>query len=124
MELKACPFCGGEVTISGMKCSRDRHRRVYCTAEENEYNYFHIRCRTCYLGFAGFDDDASAAWNKRFVCPDMHGNKVYAGDEVKTADCSGKVDRLGGIHIESEDGHLHHVWPSEIELIQPDGKDD
>ena len=26
--------------------------------------------------------------------------------------------RMGGICIESEDGHLHHVWPSEIELIE------
>ncbi len=53
-----------------------------------------------------------------YVCPDKNGDKVFAGDRAKVADCEGKVDRLGGICIESEDGHLHHVWPSQIELIE------
>ncbi len=95
--LLNCPYCGGKIVIvEGTKIGS-------CQDEA---------CPICDVPIK------LIAWNRRYVCPDRHGKPVYAGDRAKAADCEGKVDRLGGICIESEDGHLHHVWPSEIELIE------
>lgn len=58
------------------------------------------------------------------VCYDKNKNPVYAGDKAKAGDCEGTVDRVGGICIESEDGHLHHVWPAEIELTESETSND
>ncbi len=110
-ELKNCPFCVPDLVTTALGMS--------------PYP-FAVRCEKCSTEGPEKETkaEAIAAWNRRFVCPDKNGKAVYAGDRAKAADCEGKVDRLGGIVIESEDGHLHHVWPHEIELIESEADND
>ncbi len=62
-ELLSCPFCG-------------------CPAESNAGG-LDIHCSNQY-GCLAFDCSMSADdWNRRFVCPDKNGGKVFAGDKVK-----------------------------------------
>ena len=113
MSNEPCPYCGSE---------------VYAGPHKHIPNKSIVRCGSTGEGCPFFPSSGPiensevpkylAAWNRRFVCPDKNGDKVFAGDRAKTADCEGKVDRLAGIYIESEDGHLHHVWPHEIELVK------
>ena len=70
MSNKLCPFCGSD----------DCH--VF-----PDISWFSVRCRGC-DGEGPVKDtheEAIAAWNRRYICPDKNGKKVYAGDEVKTA---------------------------------------
>ncbi len=116
-KLLPCPYCGAtRGNALAIWKIKGEGWRVGCINEE---------CKMAKVLTKPYPTEAEAiaAWNRRFVCPDKNGNKVYAGDKGKTADCKGKVDRLGGICIESEDGHLHHVWPSEIELIESGGEE-
>ncbi len=73
--LAACPFCGGEAEVveDFYDCPR-----------------YWVRCKTCAGTAYGPDENddkhkAIIAWNRRYVCLDKNGKKVYAGDEVKTA---------------------------------------
>lgn len=114
-KMKPCPYCGTE---------------VYAGKHKHVPGKWIVRCGSTGEKCSLFPSSGAitkkefpkvlAAWNRRHVCDDRNGQPVYAGDRAKAADCEGKVDRLGGIRIESEDGHLHHVWPSEIELVEDD----
>ncbi len=62
-ELKSCPFCGwpAESAAGGLD--------IYCS---NQY------------GCLAFDCSMSAEdWNRRYVCNEANGEKVYAGDAVR-----------------------------------------
>lgn len=110
-----------------MKCSRDRHKRVYVTATEDEYNHFRVRCPNCFIGFQGFDAEAITAWNRRFVCLHKDGDKVYAGDKVNVyyrdaASAVGIIEWDGrmhcwAIHIANE-GNYRLDSDTEIELVK------
>ncbi len=106
-DLIKCPFCGSDeldiTTKEPLAMTSNDDDLVRCGNEG---------CPICDVTMT------VKAWNRRYVCDDKHGKPVYAGDRARAAGFEGKADRLGGIRIESEDGHLHHVWPSEIELIQ------
>ena len=110
MSNKLCLHCGGEAKGSD-----------YGGGDLNPLGV-DIYCTECPARMHWTDNNLEQwhwdIWNRRFICLDKNGEKVYAGDRVKTPDYKGKVDCLGGICIESEDGHLHHVWPSEIELVK------
>lgn len=70
-DLAICPFCGGEAEVveDFYDCPR-----------------YWVRCKTCAGTAYGPDenddkDKAIIAWNRRFVCFDKNGDKVYAGDD-------------------------------------------
>ena len=114
MSNKLCPFCGAEPEL----ISNNRH-------DTNRLRYW-VQCKECRQrgAIVATEAKAWAAWNRHFICLDKNGKKVYSGDSAETASYKGIVRRLGGIVIESEDGHLYHVWPHEIELIkEPDNSE-
>jgi len=80
-ELLNCPFCGSEAEkICPMKGDlRDLHR---CS---------NIHCGLNRIGIP------SRRWNKRYVCPDSNGDKVYAGDEVEYMWNSGTIKARGKV---------------------------
>ena len=46
---------------------------------------YRVVCQECQssTGLYNTPEEAVAAWNKRFVCLDSNGKKVFAGDQVK-----------------------------------------
>ena len=64
MELKPCPFCGGEARIYPLNIS-DGLRITY----EFKHPYYRIVCQKCGCVFGDFSIEAqsAAAWNRRAV---------------------------------------------------------
>ncbi|KKM24268.1 hypothetical protein LCGC14_1606870 [marine sediment metagenome] len=113
MTNKLCPFCGGEA-----KPLKNYRMSGVCVGCEHSIENPHpaIQCLCC----GGVMMGSAEHWDRRFVCLDKNGDKVFAGDEAETASCKGIVNRLNGIVIECEDGHLRHVWPHELILVKED----
>lgn len=61
-ELLPCPYCGEEPVIRGEGVVMCNNTKELC---QNRASVFTL-----------------AAWNRRFVCPDKNGDKVFAGDTV------------------------------------------
>ena len=66
-ELLSCPFCGSEAK------------------NEIDMPWRFVQCCECMTtGPETYNaEEAIAAWNRRFVCLDRNGKKVFAGDKVK-----------------------------------------
>lgn len=56
MEIKPCPFCGGEADV---------HNVCACDTDDDEYYW--IECNFCEVGTGASNsrNSAIAAWNKR-----------------------------------------------------------
>ncbi len=100
--LLLCPYCGwpAERGAGGLD--------IHCS---NQY------------GCDAFDCSMSIKdWNRRYVCPDKNGDKVFAGDEVKCGPFQGKVvaDMISGMGLLVEGDVLPLYLPHkfEIELIK------
>lgn len=84
-KLLNCPFCGSEAKIKriGNELSRKREIEIKCTS---------IKCRTTQrggvirFGFDWLEPRMIANWNRRFVCLDKNGDKVFAGAMAKDVD--------------------------------------
>lgn len=72
-ELLPCPFCG-TTTIAWTSVPRG----------------VELICTGCHIHGCEADtqEESARLWNRRFVCLDKHGEKVFAGDDVKV---SGKL---------------------------------
>ena len=70
-ELLPCPFCGSEA----------KTEMAYY-----DYERFWVECVTCKASnyAPNYEEQAESitAWNRRFVCLDKNGDKVFAGDKL------------------------------------------
>ena len=72
-ELLPCPFCGSEAEIVPEHVSW----QVRCTGG--------TKCATWPVTNWRTRKEVIDLWNRRFVCLDKNGDKVFAGDKVRTA---------------------------------------
>lgn len=99
-ELKRCPFCGSEATLY--------KRDTMCLCEN----------QSCVIYGVGF---TVAEWNRRFVCLDKNGEKVFEGDNVRHC---GHIYVVAweGTRLRYELQRNGHDWtaifPDMIELIK------
>ncbi len=107
MELKKCPFCGGEAK------------------NEIDMPWRFVQC--CQCGTTGPEfysaAEAESAWNKRYVCDDKNGKALFVGDPVKHCHGTGTLvaDMVGGIGIKVHENLTIALTPLEschIELIE------
>ena len=127
-ELLPCPFCGATLgNAIAVWEIRGEGWRVGCINE---------KCRMAKVMTHACPTKAKAiaAWNRRFVCLDKHGAKVYAGDKVKYKFPNWKnkfkqcyVTELrppfygyGLTADDDSDFTAEGFYPSEIELIKED----
>ena len=85
-ELLPCPFCGGEGRLNHTAIGTQFFPQIVCMK-------CFLKCEPCQSAA-----EAIAAWNKRFVCLDKNGDKVFAGDRVRigpSEDMCGRVDLQG-----------------------------
>ena len=75
-ELLPCPFCGNDNVSVSRYVREKKPWHVGCPQGKCFLHGFQV------VGYAT-REEAIAAWNKRFVCPDKNGDKVFAGDKVK-----------------------------------------
>lgn len=54
---------------------------LHCGSEAYDIDPGHVSCNNeeCCLYHIAFHREQ---WNRRYICPDMHGKPVYAGDKV------------------------------------------
>ncbi len=76
-ENARCPYCGHEVYAGEYLYAKDK-MIVRCGSTGEKCRLFPSSGPVTKEEFPA----VLAAWNKRFVCPDMNGKAVYAGDEV------------------------------------------
>ncbi len=108
-ELLPCPFCGGEGRIM---TALDHHAKAmrFCTTCTS--------CRADMYHWVNTEAEAIAAWNRRYVCLDKNGDKVFAGDQVKCCGAEGSIVRFGCGHVLERDGTIYQILSGEIELIK------
>lgn len=70
-SLATCPYCGNDkpdiTTVEALAMTLTDNDSVACTTEGCPIEGVKMLV---------------SQWNKRYVCPDKHGNPVYAGDKV------------------------------------------
>ena len=73
-ELLPCPFCGGEA-----KPLKNYRMSGVCVGCEHSIENPHpaIQCLCC----GGVMMGSAEHWDRRFVCLDKNGDKVFAGDD-------------------------------------------
>jgi hypothetical protein len=70
--VKPCPFCGGMVTMKTLV--------IYPNGERSPA---YIRCRTCNLSFAGYEnEDVVNRWNTRPIEDALHAELVLTGEKI------------------------------------------
>ena len=89
IELKPCPFCGGEPEITEV---------IDRTPRNLEPVGFGVKCDQCGIIVAKIDcgvtdwfetdEEAAAAWNRRADCKISVGDKVYQTDGVRVYESS------------------------------------
>ena len=89
--------------------------------------YYAIRCSSeeCPMGevctkLERTEAEAIAAWNRRYVCLDTHGKKVFAGDRVKCRGAIGEIVRFGCEYCILRDDKYYEIPPNKIELMEAD----
>lgn len=105
-DLLSCPFCGSKAELVSEHVSW----QVRCTGGQ--------QCATWPVTRWRDKNIVVAAWNRRFVCLDKNGDKVFAGDEVKLHGTS--VGRVVMYELEwvIDTGVFVPFLPKEIELVK------
>ena len=81
-ELLPCPFCGSEAKATYIGNDRTKSRKIEVKCQNKMCRITQVTGAIRY-GFDWLDDVSCAAWNRRFVCLDKNGKKVFAGDELR-----------------------------------------
>ncbi len=92
MNTELCPFCGGKAiteNVSETPKANGPPKMGFTFIPQVT-----ISCETCATTSGEFEGEgaqaeAIAAWNRRFVCLDKNGDKVYARDSVMLKTCTG-----------------------------------
>ena len=114
-ELLPCPYCGSTESIPAKHATQ---HAVMC-----------LMCKAMGPNMPS-KEKAIAAWNRRFVCPDKNGKKVFAGDSVRLKTShyyykgivTWRVAYADWIVLGLDDSVGWGIRPDIIELIESDGE--